>query len=94
MLCPQTRTTLVNRIGKLIYEERTTRDRHRSSPVYADGHLYLTARNGVVTVVRAGKDFEVIARNDIGEPITASPVIADGRLYLRTLKSLYAIGPQ
>ena len=46
------------------------------------------------TVVRAGKDFEVIARNDIGEPITASPVFADGRLYLRTLKSLYAIGPQ
>ena len=80
--------------GKLVYEERTTRDRHRSSPVYADGNLYLTARNGVVTVVRAGKDFEVIARNDIGEPITASPVFADGRLYLRTLKSLYAIGPQ
>ena len=43
--------------GKLIYEERTTRERHRSSPVYADGNLYLTARNGVVTVVRAGKDF-------------------------------------
>ncbi|NIP87024.1 MAG: PQQ-binding-like beta-propeller repeat protein [Planctomycetales bacterium] len=78
--------------GQQIYEQRTTRDRHRASPVYAAGKIYLTARNGVVTVVRAGRDFEVLARNDMGEPMTASPLFADGRLYLRTFQALYAIG--
>ena len=86
--------TLDAETGKIVYEERTTRDRHRSSPVFAGGNIYLTARNGVITVVRAGRDFEIVAKNDLGEPITASPVFVDGRLYLRTLKSLYAIGPK
>jgi outer membrane protein assembly factor BamB len=78
--------------GELLYEERTTRDRHRASPVYADGKIYLTARNGIVTVVKEGSKFEMLAQNDVGEPITASPVIVDGRIYLRTFSSLIAVG--
>ncbi|NIL97080.1 MAG: PQQ-binding-like beta-propeller repeat protein [Planctomycetales bacterium] len=78
--------------GQKVYEERTTRDRHRASPVYAAGRIYLTARNGMVTVVRAGRDFEVLARNELGESVTASPVFADGRLYLRSFDALYAFG--
>jgi outer membrane protein assembly factor BamB len=80
--------------GELIYENRTTRDRHRASPVYADGKIYLTARNGVVTVVKAGREFEILARNELGEPVTASPVFVADRLYLRSFEALYAIeGP-
>ena len=86
--------TLDAETGEIVYEERTTRDRHRSSPVFAGGNIYLTARNGVITVVRSGRDFKIVAKNDLGEPITASPVFVDGRIYLRTLKSLYAIGPK
>ena len=69
------------------------RDRHRASPVYADGKVYLTSRSGVVTVVRAGKEFEILAQNDLGEDISSSPVIADGTIYLRTFASLFAIRP-
>lgn len=86
--------TLDGATGEQIYENRTTRDRHRASPVFAGGNIYLTARNGQITVVRAGRDFEIVSKNNLGEPITASPVFVDGRLYLRTLKSLYAIGPK
>ncbi len=57
----------------------------------ADGKLYLTSRGGVVTVVRAGREFEILAQNDVQEEITASPVISDGTIYLRTFKSLLAI---
>ena len=78
--------------GELVYEERTTRDRHRASPLYAGGNIYLTARNGTVTVVKAGRGFEVLSRNEIGEHITSSPAVADGRIYLRTFEALYAIG--
>ena len=78
--------------GEQLYRERTHRHRHRASPVYANGHIYLTARDGVITVVKAGREFEVVARNIIGEIIAASPAISNGTLYLRSYDALYAIG--
>ena len=79
--------------GEEIYQERTHPGRHRASPVYADGCIYLTARNdGTVTVVKTGRDFEIVAKNRLGEAISASPVIAGGRVYLRSFEALYAIG--
>ncbi|MDP6446888.1 MAG: PQQ-binding-like beta-propeller repeat protein [Pirellulaceae bacterium] len=79
--------------GDLKYEERTTRGRHRASPVLADGKIYLTCReNGTVTVVAAGTDFDILAQNKMGEAIAASPAIANGRIYLRSFDALYAIG--
>ncbi len=77
--------------GKELYLERTHTSQHRSSPTYADGHLYLCARDGVTSVVKAGPQFELIAQNDLGESITASPVVSNGILYLRTYEALYAI---
>ncbi len=78
--------------GKQIYFERTHSFQHRTSPVYADGHIYFCAKDGVCTVVKAGRNFEIVSTNEMGkEPITASPAIADGTLLIRTYKTLYAI---
>jgi len=78
--------------GEQLYQERTVSERHRASPVYADGHVYLTARNsGTVTVVKAGRQFKIVAKNEMGEAISASPVISGGRIYLRSFDALYAI---
>ena len=73
-------------------DQTTTRDRHRASPVYADGHIYTTARNGVISVIKAGPKFEIVAQNDMQESISASPAISNGRIYIRTFDALYAIG--
>ena len=78
--------------GEQLYRERTHRHRHRASPVYAKGYIYLTARDGVITVVKAGREFEIVASNSIDEIIAASPVITDQALYLRSYQALYAIG--
>lgn len=78
--------------GKEYYtKQRVHAHRHRASPVYADGKIYVTARDGYVTVLKAGKEFEVLASNDMEEDISASPAIAGGTLYLRTFDALYAI---
>ena len=74
-----------------VHQERERRKRYRASPVYADGKIYLTARDGLVTVVKAGRKFEILSFNDIEEALTASPVISNGRIYLRSFDSLYAI---
>ncbi len=71
--------------------ERTHSHRHRASPVFADGHLYLTARDGKITVVKAGRNFQIVAQNDTGEAMSASPVISNGTIYLRTFEALWAI---
>jgi outer membrane protein assembly factor BamB len=77
--------------GKEFYFERTHRQRHRASPVYADGHIYLTARDGKITVVKAGREFAIVAENELGEDMSSSPVISNGTIYLRTFNHLWAI---
>ena len=78
--------------GQQYYNQRTHPQRHRASPVYADGKIYLTARDGVISVVQAGREFKLLAEIKLGEEIAASPAIAGGRLYLRTFDALYAVG--
>lgn len=78
--------------GKEVYFERTHTVQHRTSPVYADGHLYFCGKDGVCSVIKAGRDFEIVATNELGgESITASPVISNGTLYIRTYDAVYAI---
>lgn len=78
--------------GEQKYQERIHSQRYRASPVFAEGKLFLTARDGRVTVLRAGPEFEVIAENEINEDVAASPAISNGRIYLRSFEALWAIG--
>ena len=66
-------------------------DSNRASPVIADGKLYLIAHDGTVNVVQAGREFNKVAENKWGEPMSASVAISDGTLYFRTFKALYAV---
>jgi hypothetical protein len=63
-----------------------------SSPVAGDGRIYLSNNEGTTFVVRAGTDFELLARNELGERITASPAVSGDRLIYRTDSHLYFIG--
>jgi outer membrane protein assembly factor BamB len=78
--------------GQEVYFERAHNAQHRSSPLYADGHIYIAAKDGTVTVLKHGRTFDVVAENNLhGEGITASPIVAGGKLYLRSTDALYAI---
>ncbi len=43
-------------------------------------------------MVKPGKQFEILATNDMTESMSSSPAISGGRIYLRTFDALYAIG--
>lgn len=82
--------------GEQLDYQRTNRQRHRASPIYADGHIYLTARDGTTTVVKASEKVEVVSENklaedDLAEAMSASPAISNGTIYLRSFKHLWAI---
>lgn len=65
---------------------------YSSSPVLADGKLYVSNEDGLTTVVKAGPKFEVLAENDLEGYTLSSPAISDGRIFLRTAQFLYSIG--
>lgn len=62
---------------------------YSSSPVAADGKLYLGSEDGFVSVLRAGGDWEVLSVTDLGEGVYATPALAEGSIFLRTSAALY-----
>lgn len=77
--------------GKDVYVKRTHTSQHRTSPLLVDGRLLFGSNDGWVSVVKAGRDFELLDSIDIGEAITASLLVANGTLYIRSYDALYAI---
>jgi outer membrane protein assembly factor BamB len=77
--------------GKQHYRTDIHRARYRASPVYADGRIYVLARDGFATVVKPGSKFEKLAENKLPDDTSASMAISNGRIYIRGWKNLYAI---
>ncbi|MBI1792138.1 MAG: PQQ-binding-like beta-propeller repeat protein [Acidobacteria bacterium] len=65
---------------------------YSSSPVLADGKLYISNESGLTSVVRAGPKFEILAENDLQEYTLSSPAVSEGQIFLRTEKFLYSVG--
>ncbi len=64
----------------------------KSSPVGANGKLYLASENEDVVVLRMGEKYEVLATNTLAdETFIATPAIAGGEIFLRSRKRLYCI---
>jgi len=84
-------TCVEGKTGRQLYEEPLHNSRYRASPVFADGRIYVTARDGTFSVVKAGPKFELLATNTLEDDFTASPAIANGRIYLRGFGNLYAV---
>jgi hypothetical protein len=75
-----------------IYRKDLTKQIYRCNMVAAEGKIYIVGREGAGTVVQAGRDFKILATNDLKEKVYASPAIVDGRLYIRTWGNLYCFG--
>jgi outer membrane protein assembly factor BamB len=80
--------------GARIYQQRLAvgAGGFSASPVAADGRVYFTSEDGDVFVVRAGRTFELLARNTMGQVCMASPAISGDLLIVRTRSMLYGIG--
>ena len=64
----------------------------KSSPVAANGKLYLASEDDDVVVVKMAPTFEVLATNTLHDQVfIATPAIADGEIYLRGQNTLFCI---
>ena len=83
--------------GKRIYRKRIARgaaNSYSASLVAADGRIYCTAESGEVCVIRAGADFDILARNQLGEYCLSTPAIASQTILFRAQRHLFAVGGQ
>jgi outer membrane protein assembly factor BamB len=64
-----------------------------ASPVGADGRVYITGRQGVTVVIKAGPEPEVLATNSLNDAFDASMAVVDGEVYLRG-RYLYRISEE
>ena len=80
--------------GTKIWSGQPEKNRHSfsSSPILADGKIFLTREDGKTFVLAQGDEFKVLAANELdGSQTVASTVFVNGQILLRTDTHLYCI---
>jgi outer membrane protein assembly factor BamB len=63
-----------------------------ASPIAADGKIYLSNEDGDMLVIAAGRKFEQLGMNSIGELLMATPALSEGVMYVRSAQGVLAVG--
>ncbi len=63
-----------------------------ASPVWAEGRIYFLSESGITTVIEAGPEFKVLAKNELDGKFCASPAISRKQIFIRSEHNLYCIG--
>jgi outer membrane protein assembly factor BamB len=79
--------------GEVKYQQRLAggTSAFTSSPIAADGKVYLASEEGHVFVLKDGPAFEVLAENDMAESVLSTPAITEGSLLYRTQKHVVSV---
>ena len=77
--------------GRVLWAEKLP-GQYLSSPVEADGKLFIFSRGKTSAVVELGDTFHIVATNRLEDGCMASPAIVGHSLIVRTTKALYRIG--
>jgi outer membrane protein assembly factor BamB len=81
--------------GKVFYQQErlSATGTYYSSPVAANGFIYVASLAGKLSVIKAGGDKpEILHEADFGDRIFATPAPVGQNLYVRTQTKLYAFG--
>ena len=78
------------RTGALVWQSRVG-GTFSASPVYAAGRIYMFDEDGRTTAIEAGREYKMLAQNELENGFMASPAIAGDAFFLRTTRDLYRI---
>ncbi len=77
--------------GKTVWKNRIE-GKYSASPIYANNRIYFFNEQGVSTVIKPTRKFEVLSVNRLAEEqLMASPAVAGQALFIRTENHLYRI---
>ena len=74
------------------YWEHDTNKGFYSSPIIAEGKVYIIDLGGAMYIFKAGREKILLGQPILGENAYATPAFTDGRIYMRGEKNLYCIG--
>ena len=74
------------------YWEKEFNNNIYSSPVIAEGKVYVLDRTGLMHIFKADKEYVSLGEPALGEKSVCTPAFSNGRIYLRGDKNLYCIG--
>jgi outer membrane protein assembly factor BamB len=77
--------------GKQVWRQRL-KGVFFASPTAVDGKVYFVSETGEIIVISAGREPNIIARNNLGERLIASPAISRGHIFIRSDENLFCIG--
>lgn len=77
--------------GKKLWEHEFDGPFH-ASPLVIGNVVFLIDRTGLMHRFEAGREFKLLNKLPLGEPVSATPAAVNERLYIRGEKHLYAIG--
>jgi outer membrane protein assembly factor BamB len=78
------------RTGKEVWKERI-KGNYSASPLYADGRIYFFSEQGKTAVVQPGRQFKLLAENELGDGFMASAAVSGKALILRSKTHLYRV---
>jgi outer membrane protein assembly factor BamB len=73
--------------GRTIWQHRL-RGRFSMSPIGCRDRILVTSEEGHSTIFKAADRFELIAENDLDEPVLATPALVGDRFYFRSTAHL------
>ncbi len=76
--------------GNIVWEHQFE-DGFYSSPIIADGKIYIIDISGVTHIFKEGMQKIILAEPVLGESIYATPAFSDSRIYIRGEENLYCI---
>ena len=65
---------------------------YNASPLYINGNIWFFSVKGEVLVLKAGRQYEIVARNQMDSGIWATPAVLRNSMIIRTQDYLYRIG--
>ena len=77
--------------GNEIWSTHVTSN-YDASPIYINGNIWFFSVKGEVLTIKAGRKYEVVAKNQMDSGIWATPAVLRNSVILRTQKYLYRIG--
>jgi outer membrane protein assembly factor BamB len=82
--------------GEILRQERLPgiEGRMFASPVAADGKLFIVSEAGKIAVVKAGRDWQLLTVNALGENCYATPALVQDTILIRSQNSLWAFRNQ
>lgn len=77
--------------GNIIWEQEFENGFYGSAILVGD-NIYIIDRVGNTKIMKASKEFELVASNPLGENSVSTPAFAEGKILIRGDKNLYCFG--